>query len=283
MNAAGEWFYEAAEGILYFKPPHGLDLNSAIVEIPVHESCIAFKGSEQARVHDITIRALVFRHTLRTFMKTKEPLLRSDWAICRQGMVFVEGAERVSIENCEFDTPGGNRIFLSNYNRKVNISGNYIHDAGAGGINFVGSPAAVRSPLFEYSQANAPAGIDTVPGPLNPAYPSDCTADDNLIVATGRIEKQSAGVNLSMCSRITVSHNTIYNVPRAGINICDGCWGGHRIEYNDYSSIPFWRQVIMGHSFPGGVTGSGFPPGKGWTAWWPPILAWQKSMPSKRQ
>ncbi len=233
LDSAGEWFYEASEGILYFKPPQGLDLRSAIVEIPVHESCISFKGSEKAPVHDITIRGLVFRHTLRTFMKTKEPLLRSDWTICRQGMVFVEGAERVSIENCEFDAPGGNGIFVSNYNRKINISGNYIHEAGAGGINFVGDPAAVRSPLFEYGQSNTPSGIDTVPGPVSPAYPSDCTAYDNLIVATGRIEKQSAGVNLSMCSRITVSHNTIYNVPRAGINICDGCWGGHRIEYND--------------------------------------------------
>ncbi len=28
LNAAGEWFYEASEGILYFKPPHGLDVNS---------------------------------------------------------------------------------------------------------------------------------------------------------------------------------------------------------------------------------------------------------------
>jgi hypothetical protein len=233
LTSKGEWYYDATNGILYYKPADGLELKSAVVEIPRCENCIAFKGSEQAPVHDMTIRGLVFRHTLRTFMKTKEPLLRSDWTIYRQGMVFVEGAEGISIENCEFDTPGGNAIFVSNRNRKITISGNYIHDAGAGGINFVGNPAAVRSPLFEYSQSNAPARIDTVPGPLSPAYPSDCMAHDNLIVATGRIEKQSAGINLSMCSRITISHYTIYDVPRAGINICDGCWGGHDIEYND--------------------------------------------------
>jgi hypothetical protein len=233
LNSAGEWFYEASTGVLYFKPPEGLDLKSATVEVPLLESCISFKGSDQSPVHDISIRGVIFRHTLRTFMKTREPLLRSDWTICRQGMVFIRGAERVSIENCEFDAPGGNAIFVSDYNRKINLSGNYIHDAGAGGICFVGNPAAVRSPLFEYNQSNAPSSIDTVPGPSSPAYPSDCTAYDNLIVTTGRIEKQSAGVNLSMCSRIAVRHNTISDVPRAGINICDGCWGGHRIEYND--------------------------------------------------
>ena len=36
-----------------------------------------------------------------------------------------------------------------------------------------------------------------------------------------------------MCRNITVSHNSIYNTPRAGINISEGTWGGHIIEYND--------------------------------------------------
>ena len=49
----------------------------------------------------------------------------------------------------------------------------------------------------------------------------------------GYVEKQSAGVQLSMCQGITVSHNTIYDVPRAGINISEGTWGGHIIGYND--------------------------------------------------
>ena len=36
-----------------------------------------------------------------------------------------------------------------------------------------------------------------------------------------------------MCQSITVSHNSIYDVPRAGINVSEGTWGGHVIEYND--------------------------------------------------
>jgi len=233
LNSPHEWYYDSDNGILFFKPAEGMKLDSSIVEIPLLENCITIKGSMEHPVHDIAIKGLIFKHTLRTFMKTKEPLLRSDWTIYRQGTVFIEGAERISIDNCEFDSPGGNAVFISNYNRSVNISGNYIHDAGAGGINFVGNASAVRSPLFEYSQSNSPQTIDTVPGPANKDYPSGCKAYDNLICATGRIEKQTAGVNLSMSSEITVSHNSIYNVPRAGINICDGTWGGHIIEFND--------------------------------------------------
>ena len=36
-----------------------------------------------------------------------------------------------------------------------------------------------------------------------------------------------------MAARITVSHCSIYDMPRAGINIGDGCWGGHVIEFCD--------------------------------------------------
>lgn len=233
LNSPHEWYYDADKGILYFKPPQGFDLNTALIEIPLLENCISFKGTQQNPVHDISIKGLIFKHTLRTFMKTRESLLRSDWTIYRQGMVFFEGAERITVENCEFDSPGGNAIFLSNYNRTVNIAGNYIHDAGAGGINFVGNPSAVRSPLFEYGQSNNPIQIDTLRGPKNSDFPADCLAFDNLIRATGRIEKQTAGVNICMAQDITISHNSIYNVSRAGINICSGTWGGHIIEFND--------------------------------------------------
>lgn len=36
-----------------------------------------------------------------------------------------------------------------------------------------------------------------------------------------------------MCRHITVSHNSIYDTPRAGINVSEGTWGGHIIEFND--------------------------------------------------
>jgi hypothetical protein len=53
------------------------------------------------------------------------------------------------------------------------------------------------------------------------------------LVANGRFEKQTAGVQIAMAMRITVRHCSIYDCPRAGINIGDGCWGGHIIEYCD--------------------------------------------------
>jgi hypothetical protein len=53
-----------------------------------------------------------------------------------------------------------------------------------------------------------------------------------MIDRSGRFEKQSAGIDLSMTMCDTVRHNTVHDVPRAGINFTDGCWGGHEVCYN---------------------------------------------------
>ena len=75
--------------------------------------------------------------------------------------------------------------------------------------------------------------MDLERGPATDNYPSECLVEGNLMHDLGIWEKQSAAVQISMASRITLRHNTIYNVPRAGINISEGTWGGHLIEYND--------------------------------------------------
>ena len=75
--------------------------------------------------------------------------------------------------------------------------------------------------------------IDRTPGPKTDNYPADCLVDDCLIHLTGRVEKQTAGVEIDLAQGITVRHCSIYDMPRAGINIGDGCWGGHVIEFCD--------------------------------------------------
>ena len=114
------------------------------------------------------------------------------------------------------------------------IRGNLFKNNGASDVAIVGSFAAVRSPRFSYlTMAHPLTSVDREIGPQTEEYPADCLVEDNLMTRCGRVEKQSSGVNISMSSRITVRHNTIFDTPRAAINICDGTWGGHVIEWND--------------------------------------------------
>lgn len=233
LDAPGEWYYNAGTGILYFYPTKGLNIKTALFERSVLDDIIQIKGSEQQPVQNVTIKRISFTGTNRTFMLTKEPLLRSDWTIYRGGAVLSQGAKNINISNCTFSELGGNAIFVSKYNRNVLIEHNYIHHIGGNAIAFVGDTAAVRSPSFRYQDFVALADMDKTPGPKTSNYPAQCSANDNLVNFIGNIEKQVAGVEISMSMDITVSHNTIYNVPRSGINIGDGCWGGHMIEFND--------------------------------------------------
>nr|WP_295871136.1 PDZ domain-containing protein [uncultured Chitinophaga sp.] len=233
LDTTREWYYDQQAKTLYYKPAPGTRLSKASVVVSRLPQVIALKGSAGNPVRNVTIAGLRFAHTAPTFMDTREPLLRSDWTIYRGGTILLDGTEHCTVRDCEFDHNGGNAVFVSNYNRHATISGCHIHDAGGSGICFVGNPDAVRSPLFEYNESQPLAAIDTVRGPKTDHYPDSCIAYNNLIYRTGAIEKQTAGIQLSMAMNISVLHNTIYDVPRAGINVSEGTFGGHDIAYND--------------------------------------------------
>ena len=233
LDTVGEWYFDKTAKTLFFYPPKGENLKTARIETPQINGLFELRGTEKEPVRNIIIDSLELTQTLRTFMDNKEQLLRSDWTTYRGGTVYIEGAERCKVTNCYFNTVGGNAVYFSNYNRNNEVSGCIISFAGASAVSFVGDPAAVRSPSFEYNEFVPYKQLDLIPGPKTNNFPSKCIVYNNLIHNIGYTEKQSSGVQISMSQEITISHNTIYDVPRAGINISEGTWGGHMIEYND--------------------------------------------------
>lgn len=233
LDAPGEWYHDAAQHRLYLYPEADTQPGTATIEAVRLAHLVEFAGSRVDPVRHVYLRGLTFRHAARTFMENREPLLRSDWTVYRGGAVVFEGTEDCGLDDCEFDQVGGNTVFVNRYNRRVSIRGCLIRDSGANGVAFVGDPACVRSPLFNYNQPFDYAKLDRTPGPQAEEYPADCLVDDCLITRTGRFEKQTAPIQISMSRRITVRHCSIYEVPRAGINISEGTWGGHVIEHCD--------------------------------------------------
>jgi hypothetical protein len=234
LDSEKEWYFDKKNHKLYVFKNDDLDIiNQAQIEVTVLKHLIEIKGTLENPVKNVSITGIKFEHASRTFMETYEPLLRSDWTIYRGGAVLLDATENTTIKDCEFTNLGGNVIFVSGYNRNTKITGNHIHDSGASAISFVGDPSAVRSPLFQYFHTTAIADMDTVVGPKNELYPSNSIVENNLIHRIGRVEKQVAGVQISMAMKIHVKSNSIYDVPRAGINVSEGTWGGHIIEYND--------------------------------------------------
>jgi hypothetical protein len=233
LDAPGEWFHNAKTNTLYYMPEAGRNPGDATVEVVRLSQLLEVKGTVTVPVRHVTFQGFVIRHAARTFMENREALLRSDWTIYRGGAFTLTGTEGISILDCEFDQPGGNAIFFNQYTRRALVKGCHIHDTGASGVCFVGDPAAVRNPLFEYAQTQDLTKIDTTPGPKTENYPADSAVEDCLIHGIGRVERQPAGVQIAMAARISLRDLSIYDCARSGINIGDGCWGGHIIERCD--------------------------------------------------
>ncbi|MGA9042149.1 MAG: right-handed parallel beta-helix repeat-containing protein [Terriglobales bacterium] len=212
LDSPGEWYLDTQEGILYYYPEPGTDLQSALVEVPIHEHAIRFEGTQENPVQHIKLEGFRIAHTTSTYLSSYEVPSLSDWAIHRGGAVFAEGTRNCSIEDCWFDAVGGNGIFVDNYNRDFIVTGCKFTETGDSAVCFVGDLAKTTG--------------------TQRAFPYECQVTNNLIHDCGFFGKQIAGVYISRAKRITVGHNLIYNMPRAGICIGDSTWGGHIIEYN---------------------------------------------------
>lgn len=233
LDVENEWYYDKKAKMLYYYPPKNLDIKKAKFETPQITHLFEFRGTEAIPVKNINILGLYLTQTLRTFMENKEPLLRSDWTIYRGGAVLFDGAVNCTLKDCTLSELGGNAVFFNNFNRNCQVTDCKISEIGASAFCFVGDPNAVRSASFQYYQFVPLDQMDRTPGPKTNNYPVDCKVYNNLMFNLGTVEKQSAAVQLSMCQSITVSHNTIYDISRAGINVNEGTWGGHIIEFND--------------------------------------------------
>jgi len=212
LDAPGEWYLDARAGVLYYMPEPGVDMIRAVVEAPGLETLVRFAGTEDNPVQHIALEGFRFTQTASTFLADYDVPSFSDWAIHRGGAVFLEGTRSCSVWRCWFDAVGGNAVFVNNYNRKAQVSGCRFTETGDSAVCLVGTLGATNG--------------------THRAFPYECRVSNNLIHDCGVFGKQIAGVYISRAKRITAAHNTIYNMPRAGICIGDGTWGGHVIEFN---------------------------------------------------
>ena len=233
LDAPGEWYYSRSEQTLYYYPYEGENIEDALVETPQLKHLIEIRGTMDEPVKNITIEGLELTGTVRTFMEHYEPLLRSDWTVYRGAAVYLEGTENCKLHRCKLYNLGGNAVFFSGYHRGGEVTSSHFTEIGASAICFVGNVEAVRSPSMNYHDFVPFDSMDKEKGPKASCYPADCRVYDNLIHRIGLYEKQITGIELSMSQSIVVSHNSIYDTPRAGINISEGTWGGHVIEFND--------------------------------------------------
>lgn len=232
LDAPGEWFYDKATGKLYVYPPAGADLTSSYLVGATQEELIRVVGKPNANVKYLSFCGLNLTHTHRTlFTRPYEGLSQGDWTIARAGAMFLQDSENIEIRNCNFTNIGGNGVFMSGHNQDNVVTGcDFVH-VGATAVAIAGLPKATWYYCNWSNDKQAPTNL--TPGPASEDYPKNITVNYCYMYDNGMFEKQTSAVLISISQGVRVSHCTAHHGPRAGINIEDGTFGGHVIEYND--------------------------------------------------
>lgn len=223
MTAPGEWFFDEKNSKVYLRLVPGDDLDQA--EVAVARGFFILENCES-----VTVENLTFERSVRTFMDTTEPLLRSDWTIYRGGAVLIRESNNCILDRCTFRDIGTNGIFVDGNCENIRILRSHFQRIGASGLCFVGRSDSVRSPLFEYNETQPFSALDLEKGPKSDNYPKNCLVEDCLVEYVGQVEKQATGIQISMAYGITARNCTVCHTSRSGINISEGTFGGHRIE-----------------------------------------------------
>ena len=209
LDSPGEWYFDDLDNKLYFYPNDSAPASGIGT---VLDRVIGIHGSMDNPVRNVVLANLIFAHTATTFLKPYEVPSGGDWAIHRDGAVFVEGVDGFLLQNCRFDAPGGNGLFLSNYVRNAIIEGNEFVYTGDSAILSIGS-----TELIDGTDGNQPRGTKII---------------GNLMHEIGVFGKQTSAYCQSMTSETYMEGNVLFNGPRAGINFNDGFGGGHLIVQN---------------------------------------------------
>lgn len=115
MTLPGEWYFDSKNLRISVRLLPGDDLNQA--EAAVSRGFFLLENCE-----NVTIENITFERSVRTFMDTKEPLLRSDWTIYRGGAVLVQNSQTICIDRCSFRDIGSNGVFVDGNCENIRIT-----------------------------------------------------------------------------------------------------------------------------------------------------------------
>ncbi|CAF1401225.1 unnamed protein product [Adineta steineri] len=211
LDSPNEWFVDKQTRTLYFMPNETMPTDFVASQI----SCIiSISGSHRNNpVENVLIQGLIFTETSNTYMKDFMVPSGGDWSVHRGGTIYSTNTKNITITHNLFNQLGSNGMALVDYNDDTSILSNEFVWLGDSAIILVGS-------------TNGIDGFSVASQPMNTLIQS------NLIHEIGIYVKQSAPILISISRSVSIIGNLIFNMPRAGININDGFYGNHSINYN---------------------------------------------------
>merc|ERR1712032_455337 len=232
LDYPGEFFFDKKSSDLYlYYNGTGAPPDSMEVVVPQLRTLVNISGSQWNPVRNLTISGLTFKSARYTYMDPHGVPSAGDWALDRQGAVFLQGTESVTVMNSTFERLDGNAVMISGYNRNATIQDSDFSFLGGNGIVGWGYTNETENSGFPYYTPNTnypQAGVDGTNG-NHPRYSQILR---NSAREVGLYEKQSSFYMQAKTAATTISGNVFFNGPRAGINFNDGFGGGDDVSHN---------------------------------------------------
>lgn len=244
LDRPGEWYLDRAQHFLYYMPRRGEDMTTADVELPVRETLVEGIGAPGARVGNLTFEGLTFAYA--TWLGPDD----ADGYVADQSGQLVTGDTHVPnvIGHVRevVRTPGNLRFA---YAHDITFRNDQFLHLGAVALDF--GPGSQdneidRNTFSDISSSAIQLG-GVAPEDARPNPPSRATTrnaiTNNLIVQTGRDYTDTAAIFAGFTSHTEIRHNTISNVPWAGIAIG---WGWGLIDQGMFPGVPCATRAMWG-------------------------------------
>lgn len=198
IDAKGEFFFDRGTREIYYKP-YG-DISKVSVLAPTRATSIYFSGDPDSLVQNIVLTNLKVGNS-----NFGESFSQASDAKRFEGMIKLENATNIKIDNCHLFNSGYNAVSMYGINNNNSVTNCLIENCGIGGV-MIG---------MEYSQ---------LPNKLSKATDGQISKDNivknNIIRNVGQTSPgHGYGVFLHQSGYNTVTKNTFYKIPKGGVNL----------------------------------------------------------------
>ena len=207
LDAEGEWYFDSASSILYYKPPAGQDMATADVVVPVIDSLLQIKGTQADPAHDIEVRGITFEATTWEYPNSN-------------GVGFTQGNQVIENESLALKTPTGAIDISDAYN--IRLERNVLRNIGGAGINLgkgTTDSEIVGNNISDIMSNGIVLASDATANPSAAEQVSGITIANNVIEKVGRQYTNAQGILASFVKDILIEHNEIRDFGYSGIQV----------------------------------------------------------------